>query len=501
MNMRLCWLLATLFVYGLVAPGHCAPPSLITYQGALADSSGKPLTGNFTMAFATYSTLTGGSPKWTENVPSVTVTNGVFTVVLGTMTSLPPGVAGCKYLQVSVGGTALRPRQQLTSAPYALQAANAGTLEGNASAFYRNASNLNAGTLAVARLPKVPGTKLAAGAVSGGAGGVIADGTIVAEDIANGAVVGAKIAPGAWMIGNSSTAMLHAENLSDAAFATGLHGLASASSGATYGVWGETQSSSNFASGIFGLASSTTGGWTNGVYGESQGDGGSGVYGSAVKTTGQGTGVTGESLSTSGVGVRGRATAASGYTTGVHGEVASANGIALEGYASDPNAYGLKVSGGKAYFAGPVDMAGTLYVTGYATFAGGHGDLAENYRAEEVEPGDVVVIGSDGKLVRCTKPSDTAVAGIVSTSPTMKLHGRLDDGEGVAPLALVGRVLCKVDASKAAIEPGDLLVSSGTPGHAMKCTSRRPAAGTVIGKALERLDKGTGVIQVLVTLR
>jgi hypothetical protein len=83
----------------------------------------------------------------------------------------------------------------------------------------------------------------------------------------------------------------------------------------------------------------------------------------------------------------------------------------------------------------------------------------------------------------------------------MKLNGRLDDGEGVAPLALVGRVLCKVDATKAPIQPGDLLVSSGTPGHAMKCTSKRPAAGTVIGKALEPLASGTGTIQVLVTLR
>jgi hypothetical protein len=35
----------------------------------------------------------------------------------------------------------------------------------------------------------------------------------------------------------------------------------------------------------------------------------------------------------------------------------------------------------------------------------------------------------------------------------------------------------------------------------MKCVSKRPAAGTVIGKALEALESGKGTIQVLVTLR
>ena len=83
----------------------------------------------------------------------------------------------------------------------------------------------------------------------------------------------------------------------------------------------------------------------------------------------------------------------------------------------------------------------------------------------------------------------------------LHIQAGLDEGTGAAPLALVGRVPCKVDATERPIKPGDLLVSSSTPGHAMKCTSKRPAAGTVIGKALEGLEKGTGVIQVLVTLR
>lgn len=49
------------------------------------------------------------------------------------------------------------------------------------------------------------------------------------------------------------------------------------------------------------------------------------------------------------------------------------------------------------------------------------------------------------------------------------------------------------------IRPGDLLVSSPTPGHAMR--SDDPQLGTVIGKALEALGHGTGTIRALVMMR
>lgn len=68
-----------------------------------------------------------------------------------------------------------------------------------------------------------------------------------------------------------------------------------------------------------------------------------------------------------------------------------------------------------------------------------------------------------------------------------------------ARLALAGRVPVKVDASYGAIRAGDLLVASGTPGHAMR--SSDPAPGTVIGKALESHDGGTGKVMMLVMMR
>jgi hypothetical protein len=71
--------------------------------------------------------------------------------------------------------------------------------------------------------------------------------------------------------------------------------------------------------------------------------------------------------------------------------------------------------------------------------------------------------------------------------------------ERFVPVALAGRVPVKIDAGYGAIRIGDLLTASPTPGHAMYAYDPEP--GTVIGKALEPFDVGTGTITVLVMLR
>lgn len=73
------------------------------------------------------------------------------------------------------------------------------------------------------------------------------------------------------------------------------------------------------------------------------------------------------------------------------------------------------------------------------------------------------------------------------------------DGEPRAPLALFGLAVVKVDAGYGAILAGDLLTTSPTPGHAMVAIT--PVPGTVIGKALDSLESGTGAIKVLVMPR
>ena len=84
----------------------------------------------------------------------------------------------------------------------------------------------------------------------------------------------------------------------------------------------------------------------------------------------------------------------------------------------------------------------------------------------------------------------------------------IDDSlEREVPVAIVGIVPTLVTTESGPIEVGDLLVTSSTPGHAMKA---QPATidgmeiyptGAILGKALESLDSGTGVIKILVMLR
>ena len=99
------------------------------------------------------------------------------------------------------------------------------------------------------------------------------------------------------------------------------------------------------------------------------------------------------------------------------------------------------------------------------------------------------------------EPYSKAVIGVYSTEPAF-IGGQPEaDSEltGMAPVGMLGIVPTKISAENGAIHPGDLLVTSSTPGHAMR--SFDPPPGTVLGKALETLENGTGVILVLVTLQ
>jgi hypothetical protein len=81
----------------------------------------------------------------------------------------------------------------------------------------------------------------------------------------------------------------------------------------------------------------------------------------------------------------------------------------------------------------------------------------------------------------------------------MSQEGTLADGK--RPVALSGRVYCWVDATLGAIEPGDLLTTAPTPGHAMKVADSVKAQGAILGKAMTPLREGRGLVLVLVTLQ
>lgn len=126
-------------------------------------------------------------------------------------------------------------------------------------------------------------------------------------------------------------------------------------------------------------------------------------------------------------------------------------------------------------------------------------DIAEDiYSKDELENGDVVVIDSENNehVKKSSKPYDTLAAGIISLNPAFYIQ---TSNTGV-PLALAGRVKAKASAENGPIKRGDLLTTSSTPGHLMRCESKEKCLGAMVGKALEPLVSGKGQIVVLVTL-
>jgi hypothetical protein len=145
--------------------------------------------------------------------------------------------------------------------------------------------------------------------------------------------------------------------------------------------------------------------------------------------------------------------------------------------------------------------------TSVITITGG-ADVAEPFKIEgpKAEPGMVVCIdpANSENLKLCAKEYDKTVAGVLSGAGGIKpglQMSQKDRGDAGEPVALVGRVFCYADADYGAIEPGDLLTTSNTAGHARKVTNHNKARGAILGKALTGLAKGKGLVKILVTLQ
>jgi hypothetical protein len=227
-----------------------------------------------------------------------------------------------------------------------------------------------------------------------------------------------------------------------------------------------------------------------GVYGEGL-TGGTGVVG---KSTGwHGIGAFSEST-TGGAGLYAEATgpgviAKSKTWHGVYGETSSTTG-GVGVYGKGPIA---------AHFEGMVEVHGDIRLV--------HADCAEDFTIAAditVEPGTVMVVAANGSLAPSERAYDKRVAGVISGAGDYKPAIVLDKQEELAhrqPIALLGKVFCKVDAQFGAIDVGDLLTTSPTTGHAMKASDASRAFGAVIGKALRPLASGQGLIPILIALQ
>jgi hypothetical protein len=306
---------------------------------------------------------------------------------------------------------------------------------------------------------------------------------------------------------------------SGAAFGSGLSGYATHATQPNYGVYGK--SDSQLGKGIFGIATSLVGTNNSGVFGQSNStNGGSGVlgrltYGSTNAVKGlYPAGVFGEAHTGYGVvgfsdtyaGVSGHSIGSSGVSgvsdggAGVDGTSVTGAGLSGTSLLGNPiEAFGwtglFQIS--RVFY---VSSGGGVYAKG--SFYPNGADFAEMLPSQKgVEPGDVLVIGEDGKLARSSRPYEESVAGVHATQPGMV--GGAHDGadlKGKVPLAVVGIVPVKATSENGPIKPGDKLTTSSVPGHAMKA-DRHAEIGTVIGKALKPLKGERGVIEMLVILQ
>jgi hypothetical protein len=252
--------------------------------------------------------------------------------------------------------------------------------------------------------------------------------------------------------------------------------------------------------------------------------GSSGKFSADITVDGQISGTTCEFKGGGQTGVHGSSGSDSGttpgFSCGVWGE--SDNGYGVYGASKNRSGvYGTSGSGGLAgEFAGAVKVSDNLDVEKDVSIGGkltvkgqikaddvvlsGNDCAEEFYAAAGLEQGMVAVLDDDGVLSACTVAYDTRVAGVISGAGEFRPAIILDRRQSPrhrAPIALVGKVYCRVDASHGPIAIGDLLTSSTTPGYAMRACEPARAFGAIVGKALAAHAEGLGLIPMLVSLQ
>lgn len=466
----------------------------LSYQGQLTAPDGSPRNGDHTMRFWLYEQESGGTNLWDSGNMTVAVVDGLFSVVLDVA---PEDFSGqALWLEIHVEGETLSPRQPMRAAPYALglrpgavvESTSAGqdvfTVRAWATGTALRAAGEDRGIHATGQNFGIYGE--GGDGLGRGYGGYFTSthgAGVFGGTSGNVITFTNSFVPGVWGVSEQGVGVL---GQSHASFGVGVRGEVATG----YGVFGDSG-----GTGIFGRGAAF------GVHGIGNAPAPGGGYGGYFQ-------------SSTGVGVYGRSTAVpamnNSLPAGVWGY--SENGAGVYGESGN--------FGWAGYFDGHVRIDGTLVISdalfandksGYVT------DVAQNGSDSELETGDVVIVTGVAPAVvgeipvptvALAKTSyDRAVIGVVArdfdpddlyTEP----GGAIAPGGYLKIVTLGAYAAIKVDAQHGEIRPGDLLVSSSTPGHAQAVPLDENApTGTVIGKALEGWNEGTGLIAVLVNMQ
>jgi len=103
-------------------------PQLINYQGMLTDDSGNPITDTLDIEFKIYDSETSGNLKWSETQSQVSIIDGLFNVILGSVNPIDSLTFDENYwLDITVGAEHMPTRLRFTSVGYAYRAQTADT--------------------------------------------------------------------------------------------------------------------------------------------------------------------------------------------------------------------------------------------------------------------------------------------------------------------------------------------------------------------------------------
>lgn len=577
-------------------------PRTFSLQGALTDASGNALSNGIHQVRISLYTQSGGGSALFSETHSATVKDGVFGVLIGSVSPIPGTMLFDRqyYAGISVdGGAELTPRTPVTAVPYALHAASASEASALAAGAAGVVTNVNgadgsvtlqgAGGTSVTRNGSTITISSSGGSSTGIAGLQNTDGTITVQNpngpvatigvatagigvsqLADNAVVGSKLAQGSVSAPKLEEGSVTTYKIAPAAITLDRISPSGAQTGQVPQfngsgiVWATPQSGGGFSLpysgqtaatatafalkstgghgviveapigksgivgtvgkpwlrtnvGVLGFASAGEGvcgeaesgigvrGWSqtgNGIVGFSQ-------SGTAIRAENTGTGGGLVAIAQSGIGLQAASTSGTGLFamtgTGVALKARSQSGDIIEGYSGQVLNPDLRFR-----------VTTNGYVRCDGQYISGGADVAEAVdfegSREKYEPGDVLVISadSDRHVTLCSKANARNVAGVYATKPGMMLTtARIsEDISHLIPLGVLGIIPTKVCAENGPIRRGDLLVTSSTPGHAMKAVPVMVGGvevyptGAVIGKAMQNFDgPSNGMIEVLVNVK
>ncbi|TGK01737.1 discoidin domain-containing protein [Leptospira langatensis] len=153
---------------------------------------------------------------------------------------------------------------------------------------------------------------------------------------------------------------------------------------------------------------------------------------------------------------------------------------------------------GKAILAeGDSDFIGTVYVqTGKGTDC-----IAKFFPVQSsdvIAEGDLLAMGEDGKLHKSRQPNATNIVGVAVKSAALVLGEKAQDS-GQWLVAIAGVALANVEAQSYPVQPGDLLCSGLTGGHAVRVAPENLKPGSLVAKSLGLQRNGRGLVPVLLS--